>query len=190
MSSDELDSLNQARLEGVARGLTQQGLIGVAWAGVGLASFFVLLRCYVRCTESRRLYSDDYWLIAAYVFLITNAVLQTLQTPSLYYLIRASSGQVPGGEALIEQGNAYVRYQFVIIILFWSITWSVKYAFLALYYRLFKGLHVYRTVWWAVVVFSALAYVGCVISSVWTCHPPSTYFKFGMQYLCVLFTTP
>lgn len=183
MPSDELDSLNQARLEGVARGLTPEGLIGVAWGGCGLACFFVLLRCYVRCTESRRLYSDDYWILAAFVFLIANAILQTLQTPSLYYLIRAASGQEPGGEALLGHGNTYVRYQFVIIVFFWSTTWSVKYAFLALYYRLFNGLCIYRKVWWGVVVFSALAYVGCWISSVWTCHPPSTYFKFGISSL-------
>lgn len=176
---EDIDSANEARLQGAARGLSPEGLIAVAWTGVGLATCFVLLRCYVRRTESRRLFSDDYWLLAAFTFLVTNAILQTLQTPSLYYLIRASSGQVPGGQALIDNGTIYVRYQFVLILLFWTITWSVKYSFLALYYRLFAGLAIYRTLWWAVVIFAALSYVGCWIGSIWTCHPPSTYFQFG-----------
>lgn len=179
MSSED-DPINQARLEGAARGLTPEALVTVTWSGFALAAGFVLLRCYVRLSESRRLYSDDYWLIAALTFLTTHAVLQTLQTPSLYYLIYAGSGEKPGGQALMDQGNIYVRYQFVIIALFWTITWSVKYCFLALYYRLFNGLAIYRRIWWAVAVFVALSYVGCWMLSVYTCHPPSTYFDFGM----------
>jgi hypothetical protein len=181
MSSD--GPINQARLQGAARNLTRGGLIAVTWAGFALACGFVLLRCHVRLTESRRLYSDDYWLLAALFFLGLNAILQTLQAPSLYYLIYASSGEAPAGETLIDQGNIYVRYQFVIILLFFTIIWSVKYSFLALYYRLFKGLSTYRRVWWVVVCFAAMAYIGCWITSIWTCHPPSTYFDFGNPLL-------
>lgn len=182
MSSDD-NPINQARLAGAARGLPPEGLTTVTWCGFGLACGFVLLRLYVRMTESRRLFSDDYWLLAALFFLATQAVLQTLQNPSLYYLIYASAGEAPAGKALLDQGNIYVRYQFVIIVLFWTTTWSVKYSFLALYHRLFNGLAIYRRIWWAVVIFAALAYVGCWIASVWTCHPPSTYFDFGTPLL-------
>jgi hypothetical protein len=185
MSSDS-DPINQARLAGAARNLTPEGLTTVTWCGFTLACCFVALRLYVRSTESNRLFSDDYWLLAALFFLLTQAVLQTLQNPSLYYLIYASAGEVPAGKALFEQGNIYVRYQFVIIVLFWTITWSVKYSFLALYYRLFNGLAIYRTVWWSVVILTALAYVGCWFASVWTCHPPSTYFDFGTSYLLLV----
>jgi hypothetical protein len=180
MSSD--GPINQARLQGAARNLTRGALIAVTWAGFALACGFVLLRCHVRISESRRLYSDDYWLLAALFFLGLNAILQTLQTPSLYYLIYASSGEAPAGQALIDQGNVYVRYQFVIILLFFTIIWSVKYSFLALYYRLFKGQSTYRRIWWFVANFAALAYIGCWIASIWTCHPPSTYFDFGMPF--------
>jgi len=181
MSSDS--PINQARLQGAARGLARGGLVAVTWAGFSLACGFVLLRCHVRIKENRRLFSDDYWLLAALFFLAVNAILQTLQTPSLYYLIYASSGEAPAGKALMDEGNVYVRYQFAIILIFFTIIWSVKYSFLALYYRLFKGLTMYRGIWWVVVNFAALAYVGCWFASIWTCHPPSTYFDFGMHYI-------
>lgn len=170
---------NQARLEGAARGLPPGGLIAVGWSGVALSCFFVGLRCYARLSESRRLFVDDYWMLAALLCLTTNAVLQTLQTHSLYYLIKASAGIVPAGEALLAEGNIYVRYEFVIIGLFWTVTWCVKGAFLSLYWRLFEGLPAYRKMWVVVVVFTVLSYVGCWIASAWTCHPPSTYFHFG-----------
>lgn len=161
------------------RGLSLHGLVAVAWSGFCLACLFVALRCYSRLSESHRLFSDDYWILAALTFLVVNAVLQTLQAPSLYYLVLVSVGRVPAGEALLAQGNEYVRYEFVIIALFWTITWCVKAAFLSLYWRIFEGLPEHRRMWWVVAVFSASAYVGCWIASVWTCHPPSTYFDFG-----------
>ena len=117
MSSDG-DPINQARLAGAARGLTPEGLTTVTWCGFVLACCFVVLRLYVRTTESHRLFSDDYWLLAALFFLLTQAILQTLQNHSLYYLIYASAGEVPAGKALLDEGNIYVRYQFVIIVLF------------------------------------------------------------------------
>lgn len=170
---------NQARLAGAARGLSADGLIAVAWAGVALAFVFVALRYYARLSESRRLFVDDYWMLAALLCLVTNAILQTLQAHSLYYLVKASAGIVPAGAALLAEGNKYVRYEFAIIGLFWTVTWCVKATFLSLYWRLFDGLPMYRKLWAGVVVFTVLAYVGCWIASAWTCHPPSTYFHFG-----------
>jgi len=179
MSSSSNEAVNAARLEGAARGLTPTGLIAVAWSGWVLAATFVGLRCFVRITETRRLHTDDYWILVAFVLLTVNAILQTLQTPSLYYLIYASAGRVSLGEEMVVQGMRYTYFEFVIISLFWTITWSVKSSFLAMYWRLFDGLPNYRKVWIAVVVFAVGSYIGCWIASVWTCHPPSTYFKFG-----------
>ena len=62
---------------------------------------------------------------------------------------------------------AMIFLVFTIIGLFWTIVWSVKASFLALYYRLFDGLPHYLRIWWFVAVFTALAYVGCWIASVW-----------------------
>ena len=170
---------NEAELTGAARHLPEHGLIAIAWAGCGTAFVFLALRCYARWREAARLFFDDYWMMLAFTFLFCNAILQTLQAHSLYYLIDISAGRIAVGPELLVQGNIYVRYEFVIIAFFWSVTWSVKGSFLALYYRLFDGLPQYRRMWYVAVVFSICAYIGCWMASVWTCHPPSTYFQFG-----------
>ncbi|KAI6912940.1 hypothetical protein KC318_g1720 [Hortaea werneckii] len=188
---------DESKLQGAARDLPPAGLIAVAWVGLVLAASLVGLRLYVRITENRTLQSDDYCLITALVLLLVNAILQTLQTQSLYYMVKNRAGQVPGGQQLVDQGNDYVRYQFAIIGLFWTVLWSVKASFLALYSRFFRSKPRYRRAWWCTVVFTALAYIGCWIASAWvslkswvraatddwsfvqTCHPPSTYFQFG-----------
>lgn len=174
-----MSSADEVQLQGSARYLTSGRLIAVTWSGVGVAVLFVVSRCLARHAELKRLHTDDYWMIAALVVLIVNAVLQTLQSPSLYYLIEVEAGMVPAGSPMLVQGNAYVRYEFTIIALFWTVLWCVKASFLSLFYRLFQGLPRYRRWWWAVVVFAACAYVGCWVASVYTCHPPSTYFQFG-----------
>lgn len=152
---------DEAKLQGTARHLDSQGLIAIGWVGVGLAAVFVALRCYARFTEMKRLHADDYWMLAALMFLTTNAILSTLQSPSLYYLVDVSVGRVPAGAPLLVQGNIYVRYEFVIIGLFWTVLWCVKASFLSLFYRLFDGLPNYRRLWWAVVLFSGTSYIGC-----------------------------
>ncbi|KIX06814.1 uncharacterized protein Z518_04790 [Rhinocladiella mackenziei CBS 650.93] len=168
-----------ARLTGAARGLSEGGLKAVAWAGVATAASFLSLRLFSRFREARRLFADDYWMVASFIVLTVNAVLQTLQTESLYYILYVSVGRIAAGEELITQGNIYVRYEFAIIGLMWTVLWCVKASFLALFWRLFEGLPPYKRLWWVVAVFSALAYAGCWIASAWTCHPPSTYFQFG-----------
>lgn len=161
---------NAAELAGAASGLSPAGLIAVAWVGFAVAAWLVGLRLYARLSENRTLRSDDYCLLLALSFLLANAILQTLQTKSLYYLVRSGAGQVPGGQQLKDHGNNYVRYQFAVIAIFWSVLWSVKASFLALYYRFFRSKPWYKTAWWCSVTFTALAYVGCWIASVWVCN--------------------
>jgi hypothetical protein len=105
MSSSSLD---EAQLEGAARGLSSAGLIAVAWAGFALATCFVAIRCYARITETHQLHIDDYWILVALFFLLANAILQTLQAESLYYLVYATAGLKPAGQALLVEGNIYV----------------------------------------------------------------------------------
>lgn len=166
-------------LVGAARHLHEPGLRAVAWAGVATAGIFVGLRLFARFREAGHFFADDYWVVAAFSVLTVNAVLQHLQTGSLYYVMEVSAGRLPVTEDLIIQGNIYVRYEFPIIGLMWTVLWCVKASLLALFWRLFEGLPRYRRVWWGVVVFCALSYIGCWIASAWTCHPPSTYFQFG-----------
>ena len=61
----------------------------------------------------------------AYLILCVNAVLQTVQTPYIYHMVRVRAGLEPADEGFLKAGNAYLRYEFAIIGLFWSLLWSV-----------------------------------------------------------------
>lgn len=103
----------EIELPSTARNLTSAGLIAVAWSGFCLAALLVSVRVYARLSELRTLLSDDYWILAALFFLLTNGILQTLQTPSTYYLAWLEAGRQSPASRTLEVGNVYVRYEFV-----------------------------------------------------------------------------
>lgn len=86
----------------------------------------VIARTSIRITTAERLGHDDYWIYLAYLLLCINALLQTFQTPYIYHLVRVRAGLEPAGQDFLKDGNAYLRYEFAIIGLFWSVLWSVS----------------------------------------------------------------
>ncbi|KAL4899837.1 hypothetical protein BDW74DRAFT_183325 [Aspergillus multicolor] len=159
---------------GVATHLSEDSLVVITWVGAGLGVIFTVLRLAIRLSVMGRLLPDDYFILLALSFLIANAVLQTLQAPHLYYITFT-----PTGTDIVHHALMYTRYMFAIIGIFWSVLWSVKAAFLALFWAMTDHLPHYRRWWWAIVVFASGAYAGCWFASAWTCHPPSTYFQFA-----------
>lgn len=174
---------------GLAKELSEGGLIAIAWAGVALAGCFVVARTMIRLFTLSRLQVDDYWIYFAFITLVVNAILTTLQAPHSYYLAHGVAGLVPADEKFLYHGNKYVRYEFASIGLFWTTLWVVKASFLTLYWKLFEGLREYRRWWWGVVVFTASTYMGCWIASALNCHPPSLYFDFG-EHAYALWQSP
>lgn len=89
-------------------------------------STIVIARTLIRIVKAERLGYDDYWIYLAYLILCVNAALQTIQTPYIYHLVRVRAGLEPAGEGFLKDGNDYLRYEFAIIGLFWSVLWSVS----------------------------------------------------------------
>ena len=81
-----------------------------------------------------------------------------------------------------ERADYYLRVQFGIIVLFWTCVWAVKLSILLFYKSLYDRLsRRYLYAWWAVVVFVALTYVGCLVLQFESCRPLRDYFKIGTK---------
>lgn len=161
-------------LQGVANSLPARGLIAITWVGVALGIVFASTRIAIRIRRLNRLLADDYFVLLALALLITNAALQTVQTPHLYY-----TALTPTGPDIEHHGNQYVRWEFAIIGLFWSVLWSIKGSFLALFWMLTEGMPRYRWVCCGLGAFATAAYTVCWLLSALNCHPPGNYFQFG-----------
>jgi hypothetical protein len=175
---------------GLANHLSSAGFNGVIWGGIGIATIFMAARFWIRLAKTGRLAMDDHFMLAAYLFLVLNGILQTLQNPDIYnvtinavraqfYAMNDLDMDKAGAYEFFDRGTRFLKYEFTIIGFFWTILWLVKASFLAFFYTLFEGLPKYRRIWWAVVVFAFLSYAGCWIASANTCHPGYTYFTFG-----------
>ncbi|KAK1750371.1 hypothetical protein QBC47DRAFT_310085 [Echria macrotheca] len=160
--------------------LPHRSLLALIWTSFGVASLLVTLRTVTRFRFTiRRLTGEDYWIFAALAALLTLCILETIQLSSLYYITAVLAGAIPLSAQLIEYTEDYLKYEFAIIILFWSVLWSVKASFLALYFKLFRELAIYRRVWYFLATFTFLAYAGCLITLCLSCGHISNFFKFG-----------
>jgi len=70
-----MSGLDQAKLPHDDRG---PELLGVSWGLTGLATLFLTLRLYCKYSSRRRLWWDDYILIAAWVTIIVNDILSVM----------------------------------------------------------------------------------------------------------------
>ena len=159
--------------------LPPKSLLAIIWTTFSVAFLFVVMRTAIRFKIVKRLATEDYWMFLALATLLTNSILQTIQLPSLYYMSAVTTGVIPISVELISVGDNYLRFEFAIIVLFWTILWCVKASFLALYYKLFQDMPMYRFAWYILATFTLCAYIGCWITALTTCHPISNFFKFA-----------
>ncbi|KAK4124423.1 hypothetical protein N657DRAFT_655662 [Parathielavia appendiculata] len=156
--------------------LPHHALLIIIWVCFGAAFLLVAVRTIIRIrspTTSRYAPLEDCWILLALASLLSLCILETIQLPSLYYITGILTGTLPitTVDAIVSQTERYLRFQFPITILFWTVLWSVKGAFLALYWRLFRDLKWYRRAWFVLAVFTFLAYGGCVTTLSLSCGP-------------------
>ena len=164
-----------------AGALPHRSLLALIWTCYGIAFLFVLARTTIRVRIGTRFNGEDFWMFLALVMLLALCILETIQLDSLYYMTAVIQGVIPPSVALVPKTEEYLRYEFPIVILFFGVLWCVKAAFLALYYKLFREIAVYRRVWYVLATFTLLAYGGCVLSLSLSCSGKiANFFKFNM----------
>ena len=165
--------------------LQPAGLVAIIWSSVVLAGIFVVARTYLRLTRTKGVGFEDYWVYLAYFMLVLNSVLQTVQVSDLYTIDKSHARLQPPGAFLTSIGNRYIKLEFCILGIFWTILWSVKASWLATYWRLFDGLQLYQGRWRGVALFVFVSYAGCWVASALVCRPVSAFFHFG-DFACFL----
>ena len=155
-----------------------RSLLALVWTCFSTAFLLVTLRTIIRLKYTGGLRVEDGWMFLALAALLTLCILDTIQLPSLNYITGVLAGDIPISEALISSTEEYLRFEFPIIILFWTVLWCVKAAFLALYFKLLRDLAIYRRVWYALATFTLLGYAGCWITLSLSCGSIPNFFGF------------
>lgn len=161
------------------------------WAGVAIASTFIVLRGFLRFKHNGRFQLDDLFAAFAYLLLIALAVLYTVGHKDLFYVLRIAAGQLPpptteaGLQDLIAKSEFVLKQSFASMICFWSCLWTVKASFLAFFYQLSDGLIWDRRLWYAVAIFVSLSYIAIIIDFPLTCGNVENNFKFRSSCLFI-----
>lgn len=178
--SDSFSGNPNAPIPGAGGTVSETGLLAIIWVFFSVATCFVILRLTVRFRQNRTFLYDDYWMMLAWLTLLTMVILQMEQRTALWYVTYLTAGRVGLDQNSLSTIEQLTRWQFPIIKLFWTVLWSVKASFMAVFFRLVKPFPILRRLWYCVAVFAFLAFVGCWLVSAFTCSPPSDYFKAGM----------
>ena len=142
----------------------------------------VILRTFARRVQERAIAAQDifcWFSLATYVSYV-GLYLNILDT--LYEITAVASGKMAPPPDFQANGNRIMIYFFAIQLLFWLTIYSVKISLLCLVRRLTQGVPLYEKVWIAVLAFTLLTFVGCVITELTSCQPLKSYFILGTVY--------
>ena len=138
-------------------------LKAILWTGVILSLSFIIFRVYGRLRLFRRLFPDDGFAGAAWLFYLALGITFQTQINSMWIVMDpASDEQGQLSPDIIERINDSLHLLVGTWILSFTALWLVKFSFLLFFRKL--GDHVRRQniLWWAVLGFTSASYVICI----------------------------
>ncbi|OQE30974.1 hypothetical protein PENFLA_c002G00740 [Penicillium flavigenum] len=131
--------------------------LGVLWALAGTSFLFVIFRIYAQLASFRRVFLDGYLVVFAWVIMLTAAVIWQVEGKVLLRVI------------CDQRWDKAIQSRIPTEILFYSALWSVKFSFMALFYRISAKVKSLR-IWWFVVLFcTASVYISSVADIEYKC---------------------
>lgn len=174
-----------APLFGVAQNVNRKFLTMICWGNVLTAAVFLALRLCVRWRRNHYFLHDDYWMIFAWLNLLTLAIVQMEQMESLWYIIKINAKHfLPASEEESRQHTEqWLRWSYPFTYLFWTGLFAVKASLMTVFYHLVSPIAVLRKTWYLVAIFTFLSYVGGWLSGTLICNYPPDYFVAGKHSL-------
>lgn len=147
-----------------------------------VAVIFMAMRTGARWYRSRRVPLDleDIFMYVALASFAIMSALYLATIPTLFNLSAITAGRMQPYASLETDLVVMLREFFVVQFFFWLTLWAVKWSLLFMFKRLTKGLPVYNMVWWAILVFSVLTFLGCCISNFTSCSSMHAWFTAGL----------
>lgn len=127
---------------------------GVVWTCVAVTLILVILRLVVRIRVYRKLFDDDALVCLAWLILFTCTVLwHVKQTLSLIYESYLIGSRVAFPSAsYLSHFNNWLHMLFAETLLHLFGLWSIKYSFLAFFWRLVRNVKGQKWAWWTVFI--------------------------------------
>lgn len=103
--------------------------------------------------------------------------------PTFYNAMAIEAGLMAPYASLEKDLVALLKEFFAVQIFFWLTLWSVKWSLLFMFRRLTEGLPLYTKIWWGVLAFTVLTFIGAFISEFTSCSSMHAWFTAGKRLL-------
>ncbi|OAA79096.1 hypothetical protein LEL_02582 [Akanthomyces lecanii RCEF 1005] len=163
--------------QNVSQGADKEGLIACLCVGV----VFVIVRTGARWYKLRKIpvQMEDIFMYLALVSFIITVALYYATIDTFFKITAISEGQAQPYAKLPEDLVVMLKEFFVVQFFFWLTLWAVKWSLLFMFKRLTKGLPLYTQIWWGVLIYSVLVFIGCCISNFTSCSSMKAWFTAG-----------
>jgi magnesium-transporting ATPase (P-type) len=135
-------------------------------------------RFRIHWRKNRRFGWDDYFNAIALVFLLIFTITYQLYVPIEYnaqlYALGLSDRAPTNRDQILD-----MKLNVVNIVMFFSVIYSVKASFLALYWQIFEVSPRFRKAWWCVMVYTLLCYLVSFTAIFWNCGSPAKFLDPG-----------
>ncbi|KAG6356247.1 hypothetical protein INS49_015634 [Diaporthe citri] len=134
----------------------------VAWTATCVSFLLVIFRLVIRIKSFKKLFSDDFLVIAAWLFLLTSSILWQIKSDMLFWMYDIQTGKRPPSPDFLQEYASYMPVVVAWNTLFYSCLWAVKFSFLMFFRRLGTRATGDRIWWWTVFVAAAIGWVACI----------------------------
>lgn len=154
----------------------------IAWAATAISLLFLIFRLAVRVRSFRKLYSDDYLVIAAWLMLLTSTIIWQTNIYLLYWQYDVASGRAPYSEAFIAAYATFMPQVTTWTVLFYSCLWAIKFSFLMFFRRLGSEIKVHKVWWWVVFILTFAGWIASISDFDYRCSAGDISYILGKNH--------
>ena len=163
--------------QNISQSADERGLIACFCVG----AVFVVMRLAARWYKLRRppLQLDDIFMYLALVSFAITTALYYATIATFFNLMAIEAGKMAPYASLQSDLVVMLKEFFVVQFFFWLTLWAVKWSLLFMFKRLTDGLPRYNMIWWAVLAFSIITFIGACVSNFTSCSSMHAWFTAG-----------
>lgn len=140
------------------------------------------MRAGARWFKTRQfpMHMEDICMYGALVSFAIMCALYLATIPTFFNITAIEAGLMEPYASLESDLVVMLKEFFVVQFFYWLTLWAVKWSLLFMFKRVTEGLPLYTKLWWAMLVFSALTFIGCCISNFTSCSSMHAWFTAGL----------
>lgn len=121
--------------------------------------------------------SEDLFIYLALASFAIMTALYLATITTFFNVSAVTAGLMAPYPSLQEDVAVMLKEFFVVQFFFWLTLWAVKWSLLFMFRRLTEGIQLYRWIWWGILVYSVLTFIGCCISNFTSCSSMDAWFS-------------